>query len=248
MFVSVFKSVALVAALAAIAGALPTVAVSQTNAAQDAESSSGQQVDAEKLLAEFSQTWDESKWEKDFRGSNHIRETGEAGWEIRARTLQQLVAGGEASIPALEKALTDENAPTRILAAQAIGYLATLTNIEKLIEVAKKDDDPAARLYAVDAIGMSGRGSKIPWDSWAGLEKNRDVLMHINYAKSRGAAGVEEAVTTSLADMPADKINSAKVNEPAPDFTLKSVDGTEYSLSQFKGKQPVVLVFIYGDT
>ena len=72
--------------------------------------------------------------------------------------------------------------------------------------------------------------------------------MHINYAKSRGAASVEEAVTTSLAKMPAEKIDSAKVGEPAPDFTLKSVDGTEYSLSQFKGKQPVVLVFIYGDT
>ena len=95
---------------------------------------------------------------------------------------------------------------------------------------------------------MSGRGSKVDWDSLSKNEKNRDVLMHINYAKSRGAAGVEKTVTSSLAEMPIEKIDSAKVGEPAPEFTLSAVDGTKFSLSQFKGKQPVVLVFIYGDT
>ena len=79
-------------------------------------------------------------------------------------------------------------------------------------------------------------------------EKNRDVLKHINYAKLRGATGVEKSVTASLAKMPAESIDSAKVGQPAPEFTLNSVDGTEFSLSQFKGKQPVVLIFIYGDT
>ena len=248
MFVSVFKFSVLIFAFVTLSVAPQGVAVSQTNEVQDKESSSDDEFDAEELLAEFSDTWDESKWEKEFRGSNHIREIGETGWKERGRTLQQLVAGGEASIPALEKHLTDENTPTRILAAQAIGYLAPLANIEKLIEVAKNDADPAVRLYAVDAIGMSGRGEEIPWDEWAGVEKNRDVLKHINYAKSRGAEGVEESVTTSLAEMPEETIDSANVGEPAPDFTLKSVDGTDFSLSQFEGKQPVVLIFIYGDT
>ena len=99
MFVSVFKSVVLMVALLAITASLPTVAMGQTIEAQVTKSSSGQRLDAEQLLAEFSKSWDDSKWEKDFRGSNHIRATGEAGWKVRARTLQQLVAGGEASIP-----------------------------------------------------------------------------------------------------------------------------------------------------
>jgi cytochrome oxidase Cu insertion factor (SCO1/SenC/PrrC family) len=35
-----------------------------------------------------------------------------------------------------------------------------------------------------------------------------------------------------------------KVGDPAPDFTLKSPDGkTTFTLSAFKGKKPVVLVF-----
>ena len=245
MYISVIKSVILIVALVTISIAPQADAVGQS---KDKDSSSGQQLNAEQLFAEFSEAWDESKWEKDFRGSNHIRETGEAGWKVRARTLKQLVAGGKASIPAIERHLTDENVPTRILAAQAIGYLAPMANIEKLSEVVRKDPDPAVRLYTVDAIGMSGQGEKFDWDTLATFEKNRDVLKHINYARSRAAEGVEESVTTALAEMPDQSIDSAKVGEPAPDFTLNSVDGTQFSLSQFKGKQPVVLIFIYGDT
>ena len=248
MFVSVFKSVVVLAAFWVISFAPKADAVGQTNEAQDKATSSDKQGDAERLLAEFSKAWDESKWEKDFRGFNHIRQTDEAGWKLRAKTLKQLVAGGEASIPALEEALTSDNTPTRILAAQAIGYLAPLAKIKKLTEIFENDTEPAVRLYTADAIGMSGRGSKVDWDALANNEKNRDVLMHINYAKSRGAAGVEKSIVSSLAEMSDEKVDSAKVGEPAPEFSLNSVDGSEFSLSQFKGKQPVVLVFIYGDT
>ena len=245
MFISVFKSVILIVAFVTISIAPQADAVGQS---QTTTPTSGQQLDADQLFAEFSQAWDDSKWEKDHRGSNYIRETGDAGWKARAETLKQLVAGGKASIPAIEKHLIDENTAVRILAAQAIGYLAPLANIEKLTEVVRKDTDPAVRLYAVDAIGMSGQGEKFNWDTLEKFEKNRDVLKHINYARSRAAQGVENSVTTALAQMPDARIDSAKVGEPAPEFTLNSVDGKQYSLSQFKGKQPVVLVFIYGDT
>ncbi len=37
------------------------------------------------------------------------------------------------------------------------------------------------------------------------------------------------------------------VGDPAPDFSLPASDGQTYSLSMFKGKNPVVLVFYPGD-
>ena len=37
---------------------------------------------------------------------------------------------------------------------------------------------------------------------------------------------------------------SAEIGQEAPDFTLKSQTGEEVTLSQFRGQQPVVLVFI----
>ena len=248
MSVFVFKSISLVAAFAAIMIAPRMAAMGQSTQVQAKETSNDRKMDTENVLAKFSKAFDESKWEKDFRGKNHIRAIGDTGWKVRAETLKQLVAGGEASIPALEKALSDKDAPTRILAAQAIGYLAPMADIEMLTEVAKTDTEPAVRLYAVDAIGMSGKGKDVDWDALTKNEKNRDVLKHISYAKSRGAEGVEKSVTASLAAMTNESIDSAKVGQPAPEFTLNSVDGTKFSLSQFKGKQPVVLIFIYGDT
>jgi len=37
-----------------------------------------------------------------------------------------------------------------------------------------------------------------------------------------------------------------KVGEPAPDFTLEDENGTPVTLSQFRGKQVVILVFYRG--
>ena len=34
-----------------------------------------------------------------------------------------------------------------------------------------------------------------------------------------------------------------KVGDPAPEFTLTSADGTEVSLNDYQGKQPVLLYF-----
>ena len=248
MLVYIIKSVALTFTLVTISVVSQANLIGQTNQAQDTVASSDPQIPPEDLLAEFSKDWDDSKWEKDFRGTPHIRKTGDRGWELRAGTLRRLIAQGKASIPALEKSLTSGDTPTRIVAAQAISYLAPMANLETLTKAYQNNTEPAVRLYLVDAIGMSGKGEEVDWDTLTKNEKNRDVLKHINYAKSRGAAGVEKSVTASLAQLPDKMIDSAKVGEPAPEFTLNSVDGTKYSLSQFKGKQPVVLVFIYGDT
>ena len=44
-----------------------------------------------------------------------------------------------------------------------------------------------------------------------------------------------------------DTIDLAKVGQPAPDFTLQNATGKACTLSDFRGKKSVVLVFIYGD-
>jgi peroxiredoxin len=40
---------------------------------------------------------------------------------------------------------------------------------------------------------------------------------------------------------------AVEVGEPAPDFTLPSTTGEKIRLSQFQGKQPVLLEFYGGD-
>jgi cytochrome oxidase Cu insertion factor (SCO1/SenC/PrrC family) len=42
------------------------------------------------------------------------------------------------------------------------------------------------------------------------------------------------------------ELERVKVGDPAPDFTLEDEKGTPVTLSRFRGKQPVILVFYRG--
>jgi len=46
--------------------------------------------------------------------------------------------------------------------------------------------------------------------------------------------------------LPATDIGRVKVDQPAPDFTLEDSDGKAISLSDFRAKKSVVLVFYRG--
>jgi cytochrome oxidase Cu insertion factor (SCO1/SenC/PrrC family) len=42
----------------------------------------------------------------------------------------------------------------------------------------------------------------------------------------------------------AEEKEASLVGTPAPDFTLKTSDGTEFNLTRFRGESPVVLTFL----
>ncbi len=48
------------------------------------------------------------------------------------------------------------------------------------------------------------------------------------------------------ADLAPTDLNRVKVGQPAPDFTLEDVSGQPITLSDFRGKKTVVLVFYRG--
>ena len=48
------------------------------------------------------------------------------------------------------------------------------------------------------------------------------------------------------ARLPPTDLNRVAVDTEAPDFTLEALDGSRVTLSQFRGKQNVVLVFYRG--
>ena len=48
------------------------------------------------------------------------------------------------------------------------------------------------------------------------------------------------------ADLKATDLGRIKVAQPAPDFTLEDMDGKNITLSDFRGKKTVVLVFYRG--
>jgi hypothetical protein len=202
------------------------------------------------LLTTFQRGWDESTWTPESRRrAGYMRPLNDAGWKIRFRVLQGLVAHGRNAVPDLAEALKSDDVPTRILAAQTLGYLAQHVPIDDLKSVFSSESSASVRLYAADALGMQGNTSLSDFLSGQlKVAKNGDVRRHLSYAIERGSHGIEPAIVESLKNWDAGLMDSARVGKPAPDFELKTVAGKRVRLSDFGGKQPVVLIFIYGDT
>ena len=202
----------------------------------------------EELITQFQDKWDAEEWGQRFRGLKYMRTLGEEGWESRMLTLQKLVQAEKQALPVLMKGLSDEDVPTQILSAQALSYLSPHADLDAMVEAFKTAKDPAVRLYLADAIGMSGKGKDVDWAGLGKNERNRDVRKHLGYGKAREDNAVDAEVIEKLTNWDPKTMASVKVGEAAPDFELNTFAGKKFSLKQFKGKQPVVLVFVYGDT
>ncbi len=198
----------------------------------------------------FADDWSEQDWMTRRPGgrATYMRPLEEEGWKSRWRALQGIVALGEAAVEPLLAELASDDVDRRTLAAQALGYLAPAVPVEPLLSAAE-DEEAVVRLYAVDALGM--RGDPTLGDELKALlevETNRDVKQHIGYALARGEHGVDAETVQQLLATDASQSGTAAVGQPAPEFTLGSLTGETVSLSDFRGQQYVVLVFIYGDT
>ncbi len=198
------------------------------------------------IIQAFSSRDNQGAWMKNRR---YMRQIDDQTWKGRMVAMQKLVAAGKEAVPALLEALNSRDDSTRVFAAQTLGYLGRHVPGEPLLKAAAEDPNPAVRLYAVDALGMKG-GQDLS-EELAALKKretNRDVLKHIGYAQERQATGIRQEVISTLVNWDSSTLDSAKVGMPAPDFQLQTVDGKKVRLSDFRGKQAVVLVFVYGDT
>ena len=163
--------------------------------------------------------------------------------------MQGIAAAGKQAVDPLVQALKSDHAPTRLLAAQTLGYLPPHVPRDPLIQAIKNDSNAAVRLYAIDSLGMQGGTdlSKIlaPRRS---AERNSDAKRHIGYALERKQQPADRGIIDSLIDWDNGQIDSAKIDKLAPDFRLATISGKNHRLSDYRGKKAVVLVFIYGDT
>lgn len=204
----------------------------------------------------FEQDWDDSKWgPASPRRPGYMRPLDDDGWKTRMRALRGFVvhhqagSGDRTSVSGLADALQSKNVPTRILAAQALGFLAPHVPIAPLKDLFKTETDKAVLLYAADSLGMQGDAGLADFlQSQFKQAKNRDVQRHLSYAIERQSNGLAPSVASALGKWDDSRIDTAQVGKPAPDFALQTISGDTVRLSDFRGKQPVVLVFVYGDT
>ena len=198
-------------------------------------------------IAWVGDAWTEEGWDASLK-KKYMRTIDDVGWHRRVLGMRELVRGGEGSVRALVETLRDGDAGMRVFAAQTLGFLGPVAPRAELV-AALGDEETAVRLYAVDALGMSGaKGLTELLTPMKAGEPDRDVKKHIDYALLRGGVTVDAEVAETLLAWDPRMIDSAVVGEMAPDFQLTALTGETFRLSDFRGKQAVVLVFVYGDT
>ncbi len=195
----------------------------------------------DEIVGRFRRGWTAEK--------GHIRPLDDRNWKTRITALKSLVMVGPAAVPPLVRGLDDENAEARVFAAQTLGFVGDARAVNRLERTLAEDKDPAARLYAADSLGMIGGFRSNPLvERIAVKDPNKDVRAHLKYAIERNGEAVSKTVREDLGRFDLSRLATAQVGKSAPDFTLTDALGRRYQLSDFRGKKPVVLVFIYGDT
>jgi hypothetical protein len=174
-------------------------------------------------------------------------EKGNGDWKARMAPLVSLARIGPAAAPVLVDALKDAKPPTREFAAQALVLFAD-ERTRPALERALADPTPGVRLYAIRALCMLG-----PLPRTKEHERILTQDPSIYGVRPMMAAALERAdrpnlaeIRKVLAEYDLRQLDSARIGQTAPDFTLADYKGKTYRLSQFRGKT-VVLRFILFD-
>jgi HEAT repeat protein len=175
-------------------------------------------------------------------------EKGNGDWKARMEALVRLAKIGPPAAPVLVEALKGGRPATREIAAQALVLFAD-ANTRPALERALADPKPGVRLYAIQALSILG---PLP------RTKEHERILTSDPAfwgvRPMMAAALERTdrpnqaeLRKELAAYDLSNLDSARVGELAPDFTLTDFTGKTYRLSQFRGKKTVVLRFILYD-
>jgi hypothetical protein len=185
--------------------------------------------------------------ENDVRALVAQFDQGDPGWKVRMTSLVALAKTGPVAVPVLVEALQKGSPSTREFAAQALVLFADSTT-EPALERALADPKPGVRLYAIQALSMLG---PLPRTKEHVRILTEDptvfgVRPMMAAALERTDRPNQAEMRKALAEYELGKLDSARLGQTAPDFTLTDYTGKTYRLSQFRGKT-VVLRFILFD-
>lgn len=179
-----------------------------------------------------------------------VADMADTDWKVRTLAVRDMVRAGKSGEGEVIKALADENPNVRHLAAVALGAQRTVAAVPELEKRLREDAEVTVRSQAAAALGQIGEKSSLPALRAAlRQEKSGDVLhqatMAIHGIETNQPATPELA--KAFAGLDKKSFGIAKVGEKAPDFTLPDTAGKLWKLSDFHGKQSVLLVWIFAD-
>jgi hypothetical protein len=170
-------------------------------------------------------------------------DNGDPGWQVRMAALVNLVRAGPDAVPVLLEVLQNGPPSTRELAAQALVFVADPA-ARAALDKALSDRETSVRIYASNALSMFGRLK--PTERYRRLREqdNWAVRRHMAFALERDDMPDPGTLRKALAGYDLARVDTARLGQLAPDFSLTDVRGQTYQLGQFRGKKPVVLLFL----
>jgi HEAT repeat protein len=175
-------------------------------------------------------------------------EKGNGAWKLRMEALVGVARIGPAAVPVLVEALKSGRPATREFAAQALVLYAD-AKTRPALERALADPKSGVRLYAIQALSMLGPLPRTKENERILRDDPSDdcVQPMMAAALERADRPNQAELRKALADYNLGNMDSARIGELAPDFTLTDFTGKPYRLSQFRGNKAVVLRFILHD-
>src|SRR5262245_52360518 len=145
------------------------------------------------------------------------------GWQDRVVLEYEVI--NDADLLSLRSALKDKNPFVRAVAARALGIRADKASADALAELVKTDAEYAVRIRAVESLGLLKLKPEVieraRKDSHGGVRWTAERAAGQLKSDADHAAAVRQAYAVGIKR---DVIGSAKVGQPAPDFTAQTSD------------------------
>ena len=171
-------------------------------------------------------------------------------WRVRTLAVRDLVRLGLPATPPILSAMDDNNAHVRHVAAMTLGIVRATNAVTALEKVLREDNDSIVRSQAAIALGQIGERSSLDAVRTALKE---DISKDVRHQAELAAYAIEHGkvatpdLAKAYAALDESKFGRVKLGEPAPDFQLPDTEGKAWRLSDFHGKKPVVLIWVFAD-
>lgn len=181
---------------------------------------------------------------------NGVADLNDADWRVRTLAVRDLVRLGADASANLVGALHDADAHVRHVAAMVLGIIRATNAVSALETTLRDDRDAVVRSQAAIALGQIGQKRSLALLREAQTQdKSRDVQYQTElaaYAVEHGLRATPE-LATAYRSLDETRFNKVRVGEPAIDFELPDTEGRSWRLSHFRGKKPVVLIWVFAD-
>jgi peroxiredoxin len=181
---------------------------------------------------------------------NGIADLRDQDWQVRILAVRDLLRLGPGSSSNVSNFLDHANPHVRQISARMLGLWRQERHVQLLKQILNQDAEPVVRAQVAFALGEIG--SRAALDLLRARSKSdpsRDVQHQCELAVHQIEHGIkpEQSLREGYLALDEKKFKSVRVGKPAPEISLRDTEGRLWKLSDYKGKKPVLLIWIFAD-